>query len=476
MAAKTWGENYWKLAGGVSAWDGLTYDPQSGLLYFGTDGTSPWSPEARGKNRGDELFATSIIAVNARTGQYVWHYQTTPGDAWNYDATMPLTIADVAIDGKTSHVVMGAPKNGFFYVLDAATGKLANEPKPMVPINWASRVDMRTGRPVTTQTAQYWLAPDHQAVVSPSPMGAHNWMPMAYSPVTQLMYIPLMEMPVLMKLNTDVTIGGVDVDWYYGLTHNLPFKGTLVAWDPLRQQARWHVDVGPPYEGGVLATGGNLVFQGTASGQFAAYSADNGHKIWSMDVGSSVFGAASTVQVDGTQLILVAAGTGTTATLGLFKKLAGNPGGPARLLAFKLDGNKTKPPTEQLARPFDKPARPRPEAPLAAAGYGVWNRSNCDLCHGFEAQGGLGSVPDLRRSALAQGPTFAQVVLGGQFSAAGMPVFKDVILPTEIEPLRAYIVSQAWKAYDEQQSRGPEPTQLGAVRKRQRRGPTASGG
>lgn len=451
MAAKTWGRDYWKVAGGVSVWDSMTYDAKLGLIYFGTDGASPFPPPARGNDRGDELFSTCIVALNARTGKLVWYYQTTPGDGWNYDATMPIVIADMTIAGRKRRVVMEAPKNGFFYVLDAHTGKLLNRPQPLVPITWASGIDMKTGRPIELQAAKYWLAPGHAAVVNPSPVGAHSWMPMAYSPVTGLVYVPVINMPSLIKLNPDVGVGGLDIDFYYALNHHLPFKGILVGWDPLRQQARWHVDVGPPYEGGALATAGNLVFQGRASGSLVAYRADTGQVLWSRDTGSSIIGAPSTVEIDGAQLILVAGGSGTSSSLGAYKKMAGNPGGPARLFAFRLGGTATVSVTRPAPLPFPKPTLPRPDAKLIKAGYVVWNESGCEVCHGFEAEGGLGSVPDLRRSLIVMSPAFQQVVIGGQFTAAGMPIFRGSIRPDQIEPLRAYIVAQAWRAYDRQE-------------------------
>src|SRR6202044_323538 len=199
MASKTWGEDYWKNSGGGSAWDGMTYDSKLNLLFVGTDGPSPFDPTQRGAGRGDELFTNSIVALNADTGQYVWHYQTTPNDGWNYAATMPIMIADLVIGNQMRHVVMQAPKNGFFYVLDAKTGKLINQPRSIIPVNWASHIDMKTGRPVQLPDAQYWLAQHSRAVVSPSPMGAHNWMPMSYNPATGLVYIPVMDMPTLLS-------------------------------------------------------------------------------------------------------------------------------------------------------------------------------------------------------------------------------------------------------------------------------------
>jgi PQQ-dependent dehydrogenase (methanol/ethanol family) len=446
MAAKTWAPEYWKHAGGVSVWDSITYDPKLDQVYFGADGATPSPPPARGNAAGDELFSTCIIALNAKSGRLMWYYQTTPHDGWNYDATMPIVIADLSIGRARRRVIMEAPKNGFLYVLDARTGKLVNEPKPLIPINWASRIDMRTGRPVQLRAAKYWLSPGG-AVVSPSPVGGHNWMPMAYSPMSGLVYVPVINMPVLMKVDPD-NMGGGDVDWYYGLTHHLPFKGILVAWDPIRQRERWHVDVGPPYEGGTLATAGNVVFQGTTAGQLAAYRADTGERLWSMDVGSSILGAPSTVKVDATQLVLVAGGSGTTSALGLYKRLGGNPGGPARLFAFKLKGTAVVPVIHDQSAPFPQPTRPRPSAELVKAGSVIWDKENCEICHGFEARGGVGSVPDLRRSAIVMSPEFERVVIGGIFTPAGMPIFRGEIRPDQIEALRAYIVAQAWKAYD----------------------------
>lgn len=446
-AARTWGRGYWKLAGGVSVWDSMTYDPKLDQVYFGTDGATPCPPPFRGKGAGDELYTTSIIALNAKTGHLVWYYQTTPHDGWNYDATMPIAIADLVIRHRKRRVVMEAPKNGFFYVLDARTGKLVNQPKPIVPINWASRIDMRTGQPVERKDAQYWLAPGHEAIVSPSPAGAHNWMPMAYSPMTGLAYIPVMNMPVMIKMDAH-NMGGVVVDWYYGLTHHLPFKGELLAWNPARQRQQWRVDVGPPYEGGTLATAGNLVFQGTATGRFIAYNADTGKELWSSNVGSSIFGAPSTVEIDGKQLVLVAGGSGTTSVLGLYKRLGGDPGGPARLFAFELNGTAMVPGAHHRATPFPKPTLPRPREAQVSAGAVVWNENGCEACHGFEAIGGIGSVPDLRRAPIVMGPAFEKVVIGGLLTREGMPIFKDSIRLDQIDALRAYIVAQAWKAYD----------------------------
>jgi PQQ-dependent dehydrogenase (methanol/ethanol family) len=447
-ASKTWGNGYANFAGGGTVWDGITYDPQLNLLFVGTDGPSPLVPTSRGEGRGDELFTTCIVALDANTGAYVWHYQTTPGDGWNYDATMPIMIADIAVGGKIRHVVMQAPKNGFFYVLDAKTGKLINQPRNIVPINWASHIDTKTGRPVQREAAKYWLANHNPAVVMPGPTGAHGWMPMSFNPSTRLVYIPTMQMATLIGL--DKSSGAVDIDYYYALTHRMPFKGSLLAYDPIAQKARWRHDIGPPYEGGTLSTAGDLVFQGTSTGYLIAYRADNGEKLWSRFTGSGILGAPSTVQIDGEQLIIVAAGSGTTSAVGFFKNVAGNPGGPPRLLAFKLNGNVALPLVQPPSDVIPEPPRPRPAHALALQGKAVYEANYCELCHGFRVIGGIGSVPDLRKASAKTHDMFMAIVLGGLLTDNGMPVFNESITSEQALSLQAYILEQAWRAFDAQ--------------------------
>jgi quinohemoprotein ethanol dehydrogenase len=446
MASKTWGPEYWKHSGGGTAWDGITYDPATNLVYIGTDGASPYDPKERGSSGGDELFTDAIVAVNADTGAYVWHYSTTPGDGWNYDAIVPVVLADLPIGGETRHVVMASPKNGFFYVLDARTGKLVNEPKPIVPVNWASRIDLATGRPVLLAEAKYWLMGAQGAVVSPSDNGARNWMPMSYSPQSGLAYIPAMNSPGFMAR----AAGGNPAadDPYYPLKHKLPFKGTLLAWDPVKQQTRWQRDVGPPVEGGILSTAGNLVFQGTTAGYFNAYRADTGEKLWSFPTGSGILAAASTVEIDGSQLILIAAGSGTTSWIGLTSStLSGKAAGPARLLAFSLNGTAHLPPANNSLQPFSKPPAPQADAVLAKQGENIFNDRGCSYCHGVELDVGAGSVPDLHRINAASYALFSQIVRGGLYKDAGMPVFADALSEEELPALKAYIINEAWKKY-----------------------------
>lgn len=449
-ASKTWGAEYWKVAGGGSPWEGMTYDPVTNLVYIGTDGPSPFNPAMRGAGRGDELFTNAIVAVDADTGMYVWHYSTTPGDGWNYAATMPVVLADLSIGGTQQHVVMSAPKNGFFYVLDARTGRLLNEPKPIISVNWASRIDLQTGRPVIRDAARYWSNGADSAIVSPSPMGAHNWMPMSYSPTTGLVYIPTTDYPAKITLDPVNSVGAVGIDFYYPLGRGLPFKGGLVAWDPVRQVARWRRDIGLPYEGGTLATAGNLVFQGTTDGHFNAYRADSGERLLSYYAGSGILGAPSTVEIAGEQFVIVAAGSGTTSAAGFATRFSAKAPGPPRLLAFSLKGHASLPPLPPPAVPIPMPPEPESAPVLIAAGKAVWDANGCELCHGFRVVGGLGSVPDLRRVPASRYEVFSLTVRGGLYKATGMPVFADSIREEDLPALKAYLLSEAWKGYREE--------------------------
>jgi quinohemoprotein ethanol dehydrogenase len=454
MAAATWGKDYWKKPiGGGSPWEGITYDPRTDLVIIGTDGASPFSPSQRAEGGGDELFIAALVALRADTGEYVWHYTTTPRDAWNYSSTFPVVLADVPIDGQTRQVVMNAPKNGFFYVHDARTGKLLNEPKPILPVNWASHIDMVTGRPVVRDEAKYWLKGDKAAfVASPSPMGARNWMPMSYNPQTGLVYIPTTDYPTRMEVDRSNFVGGLNIDFYYARSHNLPFKGSLLAWDPLNQEARWRQDIGKPYQGGTLTTAGNLVFQGTTSGQFNAFRADTGEKLWSYFAGSSILGGPSTATSGGEQLIVVAAGPGSTSSVGFAPAFADQANGPPRLLAFSLSGTAKLPPLLEPGAEtlLLRPPAPPPDEKLARQGKTIWDLNGCELCHGFAVQGGLGSLPDLRRLDAARFERVSQVVRGGLLKASGMPVFADAIREADIPALKAYLLQQAWHGYNAQ--------------------------
>lgn len=449
LASATWSEQSRKHARGGSPWEGITYDPRTRLVYVGTDGPSPADPGLRGSDAGDELFTNAIVALRADDGEYVWHYSMTPHDGWNFAATMPVVLADLRIEGRKREVLLHAPKNGFFYVLDARTGRLLNEPRPIVPVSWASRIDMKTGRPVQNPAAWYWKKGAEGAVVSPGPMGAHSWMPMSFNPHTGLVYIPVTDYPMRMTTNPDQRVGSVDVDFYGSLQDGGPFKGQLLAWDPVAQRERWRRDIGRPYQGGTLSTAGNLVFQGTTRGELIAYRADTGERMWTFPVGSGVLAAPSTALLDGKQLVFIAAGSGTTSSLGFSPLFADRADGPARLLAFSLTGSAKLPRVANRVDPLPKPAVPEPLAALALRGKSIWDANGCELCHGIRAIGGLGSVPDLRRSVAMPLEAFAAIVRGGALGKQGMPEFSASIAETDLEPLQAYLRAQAWRAYRE---------------------------
>ena len=457
MAAKTWGSGEWwkKSTGCGSAWDAITYDPKTNLVIFGTDGPSPFNPAQRSPDAGDELFTNSIVAVNADTGAYVWHYKTTPHDGWNFDATMHVMVADLPVQGRTRHVVMTAPKNGFFYVLDAGTGRFLSA-NNFVPTNWASRIDAKTGRPVTLPDARYWEHADGTAVASPGPNGAHNWMAMAFNPRTGLVYIPAMIFPTKMAFDAKAAVGGVSMDDFYGLRGDpkFPVFGELVAWDPLTQRARWRAKHTLPLNGGVMSTAGNLVFQGTADGYFEAYAADSGKKLWSLNVGESIMGAPTSVEIDGEQIILVPVGNSASVVLATyFAKLASTPRtrGPSRLLAFKLGGRAVLPPTPAIL--IKEPPRARQPAAMAKRGAVLFEEKFCVDCHGLGAESASGSIPDLRNASAQTHDTFAAIVLGGARADKGMPRFADLTVD-ELEAIHAYLINQAWTDFEEQERLG----------------------
>ncbi len=452
MAAKTWGKEYWKKTGGGSAWDAITYDPKLNLLYVGTDGPSPINPKMRGEGAGDELFTNAIVALDANTGEYRWHYSTTPGDGWNYDAAMHIMIADLMIGGGERRVVMTAPKNGFFYVLDAKSGKLISATN-IVPTTWASHVDLKSGRPVKLIGAEWWRYEDRGTVVYPGVVGAHSWMPMSYSPQTGLVYIPIMEVPTLFRKERKNALGGAGIDYYYALDNKLPFRASLLAWDPLKQRPQWKNIVGLPYAGGVLSTAGNLVIQGTSEGELVGYRATTGERLWSMFVGSGIVAAPSTVEIDGVQLIIVAAGSGTTSAIGAIPRLSASPGGPALLLAFKLDGNAKIVAERALTEPFGSPPRPRAEQSQIERGKQVWDTNGCELCHGYQVIAGKSSVPDLRRSTEQTYELFPEIILGGLYAFQGMPTYSGTISAKDLNALQSYVLSEAWRAYDAPENR-----------------------
>ncbi|MET0292878.1 MAG: PQQ-dependent dehydrogenase, methanol/ethanol family, partial [Steroidobacteraceae bacterium] len=316
-AAKTWnGDLYWKLGGGT-VWDGIAYDPQTGLVYFGTANGTPWVAEARSPGGGDNLFLNSIIAVKADTGEYAWHYQTTPAETWDYDATSPVMIADLDLPQGRTRVLMQECKNGFFYVLDARTGKLLSADK-YTAVTWATHVDRATGRPVEIPEARFGKT-GKPAVVQPGGQGAHSWHPMSFSRSTNLVYMPIVETSqgfapdpnyVAREGVANTATGRAPANIYEGLDHDIPrtSRSFLVAWDPVARKERWRSENRGTIASGVLSTAGGLVFQGSQQGEFTAYRDTDGKKLWSADPQTGVVAAAISYELGGEQYVAQLAG------------------------------------------------------------------------------------------------------------------------------------------------------------------------
>jgi quinohemoprotein ethanol dehydrogenase len=444
-AAATWTGEWWKMGGGGTVWDSLAYDPELDLLYVGTGNGSPWSRHVRSPGGGDNLYVCSILALRPETGELVWHYQTTPGDTWDFTSTQHMVLADLVIGGETRKVLMQAPKNGFFYVLDRASGKLLSA-QPFATVTWASGVDLASGRPIETETARYQGGETIE--VKPSPHGAHNWHPMSYSPQTGLVYVPVHEIPYFFKRDPRFRYRqgawNLGIDWDVG--ERFPrelVSGHLLAWDPVAQKEVWRAQYASPWNGGTLATAGNLVFQGTAHGSFAAYRAGDGKRLFEAPAGTGIVAAPISYRVDGEQYVAVLAGWG-----GAFALAAGDAAAAAgvsdnrgRLLVWKLGGTAKLP--AQLRQEQELAAIPAELDPqLVKRGllaYAQW----CSVCHGAGAEGG-GVLPDLRKSkpevlALAN---LKAVVLEGAYLSRGMPNLSRWIGAAEVESIHAYLLAR----------------------------------
>jgi PQQ-dependent dehydrogenase (methanol/ethanol family) len=450
MAAKTWTGEWWKFGGGGTVWESIVYDPEIDLLYFGTGNGTPWNEHIRSPGGGDNLFTASIVALRPDTGQYVWHYQVVPGEMWDYDATMPLMLADLTIDGKPRKVLMQAPKDGFFYVLDRETGKLISAEKH-VPTNWASAIDIATGRPVENPAARY---PDGKLVrVQPGSFGGHGWYPMAFSPRTGLVYLGS-------TVNSQ-TYGDDPADYTFqrgyvntgacsackGEVSNpiLPVEkksSSLLAWDPVHQKQVWRV----PHEaadGGVLATAGDLVFQGGADGNFAAYNAMTGERVWSTPLQNVAITGPISYSVGGEQYVAITVGRGFSSLLTEgpipYPALLPNTN---RVVVFKLNAKGVLPKIAYAPQPLP-PAPPQPaDAKTIAEGGHLFDRY-CFVCHGVDAESDF-IHPDLRFSnILGNAAAWASVVEDGERKSAGMIAFHDVLSRDEVEAIRDFVISRS---------------------------------
>ena len=451
-AAETWSGEWWKQGGGGTVWDSMAYDPDADLLYIGVGNGSPWNRNIRSPGGGDNLYVSSIVALRPDTGDYVWHYQTTPGDSWDYTATQSIILAELAFDGETRKVLMQAPKNGFFYVLDRLTGEFISAEK-FAAVNWASHVDRATGRPVEVDNADYNSGP---RLAWPAPFGAHNWHPMSYNPDTGLVYVPAQEVPWLYA--NDEEFGFIKGQWNTGtdaLLGDLPtdplklaqlsanMRGFLLAWDPVGQKEVWRYQHAGAWNGGTLSTSGNLVFQGNVIGELVAYSADKGERLWSFTTQTGITAGPVSFSLDGEQYVSVAVGWGT---------LLGILGGPtvaplqmqnrSRVLTFRLDGEHELPPLPpKVVHQQPEVTGPPGSEALIRSGHAVYVE-RCLSCHGFSAVSG-GLVPDLRLSNAAVHEQWDAIVLGGQRQPLGMPAFAGILSVDDSQAVRMYVIERA---------------------------------
>tara|TARA_Y100000385_G_scaffold291674_1_gene371246 strand:- start:2763 stop:4958 length:2196 start_codon:yes stop_codon:yes gene_type:complete len=453
-AAKTWTGEWWKQGGGGTAWDALVYDPELNLIYIGVGNGTPWDQIKRSPEGGDNLYISSIVAVNADNGKYEWHFQTTPGDTWDFTATQPIVLADLEIEGKQRKVLMQAPKNGFFYVLDRTNGEFISA-KPFTYQNWAKDLD-DNGRPIEEDYARY--ADGQAVIISPGPFGGHSWQPMSYNKKTGLVYIPTSMVAAAYDHDPSYEfneIGGLasGSGWNSSYAIKLykptrfdpdgpnpyaPF-GRLVAYDPVKQEEVWAARQAMHWNGGVLSTSTGLVFQGDSEGIFRAYDASTGEDLWNQDLRSGIIGSPMTYLVDGEQYITLAVGWG--GIVGLQYKAVPQLH-PGTIYTFKIGGKAAHP--EKIS-PIERAFTSiKPEATPEQIGHGFdLYFKYCGQCHGDGFGLGGGVVPDLVSSTDGVLNNYKSIVLEGALVQNGMPNFEGRLSEDELDDIRSFILYTA---------------------------------
>ena len=440
-AAETWNGEWWKLGGGGTVWNAMTYDTDLHTVYVGTGNGTPWSRRIRSPGGGDNLFLSSIVALHPDTGRMKWYYQTTPGDNWDYTATQGMVLADMVVDGEERKVVMQAPKNGFFYVLDRRNGELLRA-HAYGAMTWATHVDMETGRPVENPDAVWEEKPQW---ILPGNTGSHNWEPMAFDARRGLMYIPTHDTPFFFALpedyqktglysprertmNLGVAMGTYRVKLIEEAGDPPERKGFLKAFEPLTGETVWKVRNKSATIGGVLATAGGLVFQGDGSGTFSAYDSDTGELRWEFDSYGSIIAPPVTYQVGSTQYLAVVVGSSFAyCDFG-------------KLLVFSLgsDAELPVPPKRDLAIPEQPPMTASAEE--LAQGDKLYHQF-CASCHGYRARGYRNA--DLRIMSDVVHDAFPKIVRWGLLLDLGMDSFAEDLDEAETELIRQYIIARA---------------------------------
>jgi quinohemoprotein ethanol dehydrogenase len=456
----TWSDTgEWQTSGGGgTVWDAIVYDKDLDQIYLGVGNGNPWNHGTRSNGVGDNWFLSSIVALDATTGAYKWHYQETPAETWDYTATQPIILAEQAVDGRPTKVLYHAPKNGFFFTIDRATGKLIDA-KPFVDgINWASGYDLATGRPIENPQARFYKT-GKPFIAIPGALGAHNWHPMSYNPATGLVYIPAQQIPQayladmnaldrrkLLGFNVGTSLTGTmmpdDKAAYRAAV--AATTGRLVAFDPRTGKVAWGVDHPAAWNGGTMTTAGNLVFQGTSTGRFRAYAADTGKQLLDLDMQSGIVSAPSTFRVGGVQYVAFQTSKG-----GAFPLVAGVAGGVTRklpniprLVVLKLGGTAQLPALPKTTTLAWNPPPPFGTAAQVATGKALFGRY-CIVCHGDSAIGN-GFTPDLRISGtLANADAWKAVIIDGALKDRGMVSFAKVLAPADAESIRAYVIERS---------------------------------
>jgi quinohemoprotein ethanol dehydrogenase len=468
-AVKTWDPRHrWSAGIGGNVWDGMAYDPALQLVYIGTANAAPYNSHLGGRHGGDELYAASIIAIHAQSGKMAWYYQTVPGDRWDFDSTQKFILADLDLSGRRRAVIMQAAKDGFYYVLDRASGELLSA-QPFAYVSWTKGIDPNTGRPSIEPSASYDQGP---ALVFPSEAGAHSWQPMAYDAGRGITYIPVIESGNVIVETSDRPAGLVEGQYSTpafvpegydpgsmkklygplpafkqlarGVKTDTASRGFLRAWSVALHRVVWEAQTATSWDGGVLATGGGLVFQGDANGYLNAYASDSGRRLASLQLGSSMMAAPMSYRVNGVQYIAVMAGYGGGAVITGApldpQSAAFRYGNRGRIIALKLDGPPVELPPPAVDPPLPTPpARPTDRAQIDA-GEILYNRY-CARCHVF----GRGILPDLRRLDAAGHAAFDSIVRGGAYVPKGMGRFDDVLSPSDAAAIHAYLIDEAWR-------------------------------
>ena len=470
-ALSTWSQDekaMWReVGGGGTVWDSIVYDDKLDIVYIGVGNGSPWNHDMRSPGGGDNLYVSSIVALNPDTGRKIWHYQTTPGDSWDFTATQHIMLADLTINGAPRRVVMQAPKNGFFYVLDAKTGEFISA-DAYVAVNWTLGIDPQTHKPIPNPAIDYR---DEPKVVFPAQVGGHNWQPMTFNPQTGLVYIPTIDATALFVnqqpyaytpgvWNTGIDFAGVSKAVLDSINAGeIPAapKGFIRAWDPVAKKERWSVPMGGAWNGGLLSTAGGLVFGGGSDGVFAAYDASSGAQLWKMDLTTGILAPPVTYTLDGEQYVALLAGWGGAWGLANAKdpnsavvKHGTNQG---RLFVFKLGGRQTVEALPQPQPTGEKPPAVTADAATLEKGFLKFHQT-CMACHGFFAES-AGVLPDLRKSSPDVFASYDDIVLKGALAANGMASFADVLKPDEVEAIRQYVIQQANVMWDANAAAAP---------------------